>query len=192
MKHCFALLLLLLAANSALAVVFQQSGPQGNIIFSDIPMSKDAKVIRHPTSRENTVTTPANVKEAPSTNESSVSIDATTATTTPAPKPYVRFTLISPEDGESIQNQPVIYVNFDVDPPLQSGDMIQVFLDAKPWGQALATTHFSFTAPDRGTHYLYGVLLAKDQRILKQSARITIYVHQAHIPTQPPRPNNTM
>lgn len=192
MKRCVILLLWLCYTASAYAVVFQQVGPAGQVIFSDRPMSPDAKVIRDQSASPRTPATEQAKTATNNTPTANTTVAEENEVAVAAPKPYTRFKIMSPEDGESIQNQPIVYVIFDIDPPLQTGDMIQVYLDAKAWGPPLATTHFSFTAPDRGTHFLYGVLLDKNKRTLKQSPRITVYVHQAHIPTQPPRPNNAM
>ena len=60
----------------------------------------------------------------------------------------------SPVDQESIQNQPSVNIELKIDPPLQAGDKVQIFLDGAPWGPPAPTTHFVFNAPDRGTHTL--------------------------------------
>lgn len=161
--------------------IYQSVGPNGQATFSDKPINSNSVPIKTPT-----------VNTAPSTSSPATTVQDAPTNTVAEPgkvdsknKPYTLFDISSPADQETIQNQPVIPVTIQIEPKLQSGDSIQIYLDGKPWGTALPTTRFQFTAPDRGTHTLSAVLFDKNMVALKDSATHTIFVHQAHIGNAP-------
>lgn len=165
------------------AVIYLQIDKKGNPIFSDTPIGLPANILIVP--EVNQMTPPMPITALPKT-----SVEPSNDIVVEARKPYMQFDFTSPVDQETIQNQPTISVSLHVAPPLQEDDVIQIYLDGNAWGNAQPNTHFEFTAPYRGTHTLFAKILDKNQRILKQTKNITIYVHQAHIPTSPPQPNN--
>lgn len=170
------------------ADVYQQQSKTGGVVYSDVPQSPNATVVQ--TAPANTAPTTA-APEAPSSaseetpatpsGAATTSAQQGAAQTTEVHKPYTTLYIASPANEETIQNQPVIYVSVKVEPSLQKGDKIQIFLDGNPWGKSLASTRFQFTAPDRGTHSISAELIDEQNKILKTSGANTIYVHQAHI-----------
>lgn len=176
MKYFFVFLLLI--SHVAYAdQVYKQLDKNGNIIYSDQPLDKNATTVGN-----------LNANIAPSSNANTDNADTTqqanVATTSITDQPYTRFAIQSPADEESIQNQPTITVKFDVVPALKKGDKIQAYLDGNPWDQAFPSNTLTFTIPDRGTHYIYAELLDKDSRPIMKTKSITIYVHQASIGNQ--------
>ena len=94
--------------------------------------------------------------------------------------PYLSFSIESPLDQETIQNQPNITVKLSIKPDLQENDKIQIYLDGKPWGLAQASTQIDLGRLERGMHQLHAEIIDKEMRFLRKSAVITIYVHYAH------------
>lgn len=190
------LVLFFLVACSTFADVYKSIDADGNVTYSDAPMNEQAEKIDLPEDHTDESLTPA----APT--EENVGQDANTITETSEvsgeesanntllvktpKKPYTKFAILSPVNGETIQNQPTIMVQITIDPQLQEGDMIQVYLDGSPWGPPAHTNQFQFSRPDRGTHQISAKLLGDNNTVLKDSGSHTVYIHQAHIPTSPP------
>lgn len=164
----------LMSVNAYGNEIFEHINPDGSITYSDKPMGDSDATVKLPS-----------VSTAPaSTSTSSLSAQQTPAPKpdeTQARKPYIKLEITSPQNQESIQNQPILAVDVSVDPPLQTGDRIQVYLDGNPLGKAEPHTHFEFTIPYRGEHTLSAAIFDKDMKLLKQTPATTIYVHQAHI-----------
>lgn len=176
------LLLILLTATSLVYAgqIFMTTNSDGTTVYSDTPSDASSKVVT--TSDANIVSMPATtpINSANATQAGPNSNPTSSANPLAQTKvPYTIFTISSPSNGETLQNQPVIYVSISVKPTLQQGDYVQVYLDGQPWGQAQATTSFQFTAPDRGTHVISAKLFDKNGSVLMSSAGNTIYVHQA-------------
>ena len=104
-------------------------------------------------------------------------------------KPYTKFIMLSPLNQATIQNQPTISVELGIDPPLQKGDMIQIYLDGRMWGAPGNSPYFEFLAPERGTHQISAKLIDEKGAVLKETSSNTVFIHQAHIPTSPPVKN---
>ncbi len=96
-------------------------------------------------------------------------------------KPYSTFQLKYPGPEETIQNQPTITVEFIINPPLQPGDTIQLYLDGKPYGQASTNMQPTLSLLDRGTHSLSAAILDVNHRVVKQANANTIYIHQNRV-----------
>lgn len=176
MKYIF--IFLLLFSHIAFAdQVYKQLDKNGNVVYSDQPLSKNATSVSNLN---------ANIAPSTTTNENNddTTQQSTDTTSTTVNQKYTRFAIQSPQDEESIQNQPTITFTFDVYPALKKGDKIQAYLDGNPWDQAFPSNILTFTTPERGTHYVYAELLDKDSRPVMKTNSITIYVHQAHIGNQ--------
>jgi hypothetical protein len=72
-------------------------------------------------------------------------------------------------------------VKVEATPALQEGDLIQIYVDGGPTGNAMHQSVFEVTIPDRGTHIVSAAIFDKSMKLLKRSNSITIFVHQAHI-----------
>lgn len=177
MKYLLLILLFLYPAIST-ADIYKTVDANGDITFSDKPTSQNSTVISLP--KPNT---------APATKSEPVNSSTPTATTTEedknGKKPYTKFQIASPADQETIQNQPNLAVKIDVEPDLQPDDVIQIYIDGGPVGNAMHATDFNLTIPYRGTHIVSATLFDKDMRVLKKSNAVTIFVHQAHLGTPP-------
>jgi len=169
-------ILLLIIPLACCAAVYMQTDANGNVSFSDIPQDANAKAVDLP--QVNAAPGPAPVQPVAATPAQAQPVTAIPVS--PVNKPYVLFDIDSPANQATIQNQPSIPIEIKIDPPLQTGDKVQIYLDGSPWGPAAPTTHFIFNAPDRGTHTLSARLMNISGQILKETDTITIYIHQAH------------
>lgn len=161
--------------------VYMQTDSQGNTVYSDKPTNTAVK-LNLPTTNGGTPT-----PSTPTTVTVTTPASTTPSTTTVIiKKPYTTFALTAPADQATIQNQPTIPVDITIDPALQEGDKIQVYLDGVAWGPAGASTHFEFTAPDRGTHQISAKLIDNNAQVLKTTTSNTIYIHHAALGGQGP------
>jgi hypothetical protein len=170
-------ILLSLVAFVCCAEIFKSTDSQGNVIYSDTPMGAQSERVELPD--QNAEPAPANVTTIPVVKNATPGEE--TSNLPPENKPYTKFTIVTPGNLSTLQNQPIIFVEVEVDPPLQKGDKIQIYLDGNPVTPAQDSTHFEFVRPDRGTHQLSAKLLDDKQRIINETSSYTIYVHQTHV-----------
>lgn len=160
-------LLLMVPTEHAVASIYQEKNSDG-IVFTDQPSNSSAQLL---------ITTPNSIIETTSAQPS-----ASANQSQPAPViknvAYTVFNLIAPTNGQTIQNQPQLTATFDVQPALQPGDSIQLFLDGQSFGPAQASPQITMTIPNRGTHTFAAKLLDSKQAVLREAGPVTIYVHQ--------------
>lgn len=176
------------------ADIYKSVDAKGNITFTDKEAGDnqvkvdlpDTNIVPSGSSSASTQTSDSStvptvesitINPAPAGNSTSANI----AVNQNANKQYTKFMIISPANEETIQNQPTIPIKLDISPALQPGDVIQIYLDGAPWGNALHNTNFELPAPDRGTHVISATLFDKNMGVLMQSNSNTIYVHHAHL-----------
>jgi hypothetical protein len=181
--------LLLLAAFTitAIAGVYTYQDSAGAVVFTDSPETPNAQRLTSDEIGKPMVVPSPQRASSDATDDNSAGPDNRRRMRNQAGAmqagnaAYKNLAIISPQDKETIQNQPVIPVSVTTDPVLQKGDSVQIYLDGKPWGPAKPQTQFTFTQPDRGTHTLSAVILNSSQQILLQTQPITVYIHQAHL-----------
>ncbi len=170
----YVLFLLLFITFNSDAAIYQQQDPQGNITYSDVPLS-GSKTVTQPQSNTSTIT------QTPSTPNVSLK----KPTTPNANSVYNNFSISIPQDQATIQNQPEFTVKLALEPSLQNGDKIQVILDGQPWGTPEASTAINMPLVDRGSHQLSARIIDKNQQVIKETQTITIYVHHASALNKP-------
>jgi hypothetical protein len=168
MKYLLSFLLIFYTAYCT-ASVYQQTDDSGTAVYSDIPLSPTSKQV------DLSNTTEGQISSSPSATPTK------DVPSKPAKKEYITFAISSPTDQQTIQNEPVITVKFKVEPELQKGDMIQVFLDGTPQGKPTASTTVNLDLVQRGQHQLSATLMDANQATLKQSNLVTIFVHRASV-----------
>lgn len=188
MRMIFLFILISFASFVCHGAVYMEKDKFGNITYSDTPLPNGTKIdvpeVTQETSEGSNVTS---VTTTTSTEENAV-----VAENILVHKDYVVFLIQSPVDQATIQNQATIPVDIKIDPPLQEGDKILLLLDNKPYGAPAASTRFELADVERGTHQLSAVLLDANQRVIKESNSVIIYVHRVTLnsPTriQAPKP----
>lgn len=172
-------LLIFFFSYSVYADIYQVVDAKGNITYSDIPSQNAEKI----------ATTSMNVTETPVTLPSIKQVTKTLPSV--AKKPYLIFTIASPADQATLQNQESISIILKIEPNLQVGDMIQGYVDGAPTGPISTTNHINLGRITRGTHQVYAILMDDKKNILKQSNTITIFVHNASAVFPPNKPPTT-
>lgn len=164
------------------ADIYKTVDASGHVTYTDKPINNNSEPVNIPKGNTTPATTTTSSSPEPATNTAPAdSTIKTTEVKQDTKKPYVKFAISSPADQESIQNQPNLIVKLTVDPALQQGDVIQVYVDGGPVGNAEPQTIFDLTIPDRGTHIVSATIFDKQMKVVKRSNSITIYVHQAHL-----------
>lgn len=157
------------------AAIYQQTDKNGNTVYSDTPLNHNAEKVILPSISE--------VRSSSGQANTSVSMiqpQTPFSTKESIKKPYIVFSITSPENETTFHNQPVIPVIIKLEPELQKGDKIQLVLDGAPQGPAVASTTLALLQVNRGTHQLSATLLDNNQAI-KQSNTITLYIHHTSI-----------
>lgn len=163
MKKWFLFVLFFVSIVSV-AQIYMKIEKNGNVTYSDMPMP-DAKTI--------------NIEVGQTENAAKAEPKAQEKTPLTTKKPYTIFHIISPKNDESIQNQPSLKVEVKLEPALQQGDKIQIYVDGKKTGPLFDKTSIDVGLVDRGTHELYAELVDTQQRNFMQSNVITINFHRA-------------
>ncbi len=152
----------------AFADIYMLTDKNGNVTYTDTPDRDAQKVEIASPPIHDIPPAPASVVE-----NNKVAVLATSE----QKKPYKVFEITSPLNEETIHNQPNIMIILATEPKLQTGDKIQIFVDNKPVGNPSEKTQIDIGHPDRGIHQVKAVIIDENQRILKISPAITIYVH---------------
>lgn len=192
MKHLLVLLAILVSTFT-FAAVYVNKSPNGGIEYSDTPTANASKMDIPAVNSISTTSTPITDTVTTPTDASTTQVTASEATNNRLPDtaaisknvPYKLFEIESPKDQETIQNQNVLAVVLKVDPPIQSGDNIQVYLDGKPVGVASASVYHELGVVDRGTHTMYAEIINNQKEAVKRTSTITIFVHRNSVLTNP-------
>ncbi len=167
------LLFFILISQSCFAAIYKQVD-QGNITYSDVPML-NSELLSMPESKPVTPTTPEQSQNTQKNSEEK-SVDSADVTTH---KAYTHFAITNPKNEDTLQNQRNISVEVTSTPDLQPGDLVQLFLDGSPYGNAMASTSLMLQNVERGKHTVSAAILNSQQQVISQSGSITIYVHYA-------------
>lgn len=170
MKYLFATLFFFISTTSY-AQIYMQQDQSGNVSYSDVPSANSSDVT--PTS--GTTSTPPSQANPQQSNTSSTVAEVAEKTN------YTVFNISNLQDQDTIQNNPNIEVDIDIEPALQKGNKIQIVIDGKPVGQPQANTKIMIGRLERGTHLFSAQLLDSTNVIIKQTNPITVYVHYAHL-----------
>ncbi len=95
-------------------------------------------------------------------------------------KRYTEFSLLQPQNQQSFYNQPSITIQIQLQPKLQPGDYIELWLD----GQALpsiTTNKTNLKNPDPGEHQLQAKLMSASKEVLMTTEIIYIYIHRSTV-----------
>ena len=138
MRYLFILILLLVNTSGGAAEIYRTVDKDGNVIFSDKPTKESEKI---------------QLKET--TTIKSLSVEPSSQATTPPTKektiPYKSISITAPAEDETIQqNAGDVSVRVAVDPMLQQGDEVVVYLDGAEQMKG-AGGAFNLENIDRGT-----------------------------------------
>jgi hypothetical protein len=172
----YFLFLLLFVSLVCCATVYMQTDKNGDTTYSD-SASPNAVAIVVP---EGGSISSAPPPPPPKADKNSLASGGDAPALGPIPyKPYTSFTLTSPVDQQTFQNQRDIPVEFSMEPALQRQDSIQVYVDGVPNRQPWSTPHAAIYQVDRGTHTIYAELLDNSKKVVKRSNTVTVFIHYA-------------
>src|SRR3990167_2429418 len=112
-----AILLMISVTSSVFAAVYVNQNSNGSVEYTDTPSSNSSKVDVPPV---NSVSSPAVKTAAPANQQSTTAPVGNEASSTA--DTYKIFEITSPANNATIQNQPVIGVEFKVEPNMLPGD----------------------------------------------------------------------
>lgn len=183
---CCFLLCLTFQAN---ADIYRYTDAEGNVVYSDIPNIKAEPIVLP---KENVSRTPVQRKSFSTdtlenqTDSTNLNSEEPIVDTKENRKEYTTFVMLTPRDQETFQNPTEITVSVQVDPPLQKGDLIQYFLDDKPFGTPTTSTVISIPKTtsnvgppilERGSYTVSAALLNENNQPIRTTTPVTIFVH---------------
>ncbi len=168
----FVLLLLILPCNAA---IYQSTDQDGNIIYADEPIGNNSRLLDIGTDKPTSTSSEESIQQNKSAQTSSIE------NTSLPHQDYVTFEVLSPKNQETVQNQTVIPIKVKIEPQLQAGDVLQIFVDDQAWGTPSPSTDLTLNNLGRGSHIIYIVIYDKKHVMVKKSFPITIFVHLASV-----------
>lgn len=158
----------------ATAAIYQSVDAQGNVVYSDQP-SAHAQTVNLPQN------TPPTIPTAPPPSQNAPTLLNALPTTQPNDVTvYKTLSITSPVNEQTIwDNSGNVSISVNVEPALAANDTIELMLDGQVFASSQSNASFSITGVDRGTHVLQVRIVNKDQKVVKVSNVITIYLHKA-------------
>lgn len=180
-------LLLIVLSGVAFAEVYRSVDESGITVFSDQPAGNAERIELPEASVYSPVIVPVD-----ELTENEAGEQATEDDDMP-PVPDYQLQIASPQDDESIRaNDGNLTVNLQIRPVLNQkrGDMIQLRLDGRPYGEPRAGLSFNLPNLDRGTHTLSAVVMSANGEELAQSPTIKFHLQRNSILLNPRTRNN--
>ncbi|OUS14948.1 hypothetical protein A9Q88_12780 [Gammaproteobacteria bacterium 50_400_T64] len=172
----------LLSASSLYASgVYRVIDENGEITFTDSPPTNiKAEAVNLPTTNIATPSIPAK-KEGEDGGEST---DETA---------YTSARIIQPANKATIPpGQSDVVVQLSLKPSLQTEHLVQIYIDGKKQGSAIASTTFTLTNLNRGQHKVFAKVIGTDKKSKAKTQTVTFYVKQHSSNKQkkgPPKPS---
>ena len=95
---------------------------------------------------------------------------------------YDTFTIAEPENNQTVRsNQGLVSISFFIEPALQSGHKIRLFVDGRRLKNELTSTHFSLKGINRGTHSLRAEVIGEDGEPTASTDSITFHLRKHSI-----------
>lgn len=185
MKKWVWLLIALTAGTAHAATVWKWVDANGVTHYSDRPV-EGAEAIELSSAQSIPLATPR--APAPSTRASGP--QSSSAAERGTAQPYTRFDVTSPGQQETLWNiEGTLEVSVAIEPVLQNGHRLDVYLDGQR--QNLAATTPTFTVPEvyRGVHTLQAVVVDDAGNEVLRSLAVTFMVQQTSL-LNPNNPNS--
>lgn len=161
--------MLLVAAGTSAQQIYRTVDKDGNVIFTDVPGEGAEKI---------------ELKETMTINSLGTEPSSPVTTATPEPEqviPYKSFSILNPADDESIRdNAGNVNVTVSIEPMLQSGHEVVVYLDGKEKMKGTGSA-FNLENIDRGTHQLRASVKDPNGHILISSKSTTFHLQRQSV-----------
>jgi|SRR6185369_12493883 len=118
--------------------------------------------------------------------------ESTPQRSTGAAQPYRSFNIVSPKQQETLWNVgTVVSVQIELDPLLQTGHLVDLFVDGQRLNLNTRSTDFTLENVYRGTHTVQAVIVDQSGAEVIRSLATTFMVQQSSIqnPNNPNSPN---
>lgn len=155
--------------------VYKVIKPDGSVEFTDTPPPGEAA--------QPIQVQPLNTAEPPPVLPSA-------GATPPASEPqgYGSFRITSPGDGDAIRdNAGSVNVAVKLEPPLRSGDRIEILVDGRTVGGG-NNTSITLSGVERGSHRVQAVVKNPAGEIVARSNSVSISLQRRSVILQPPPP----
>lgn len=169
--HKRLILILLLASGYTTAGVYRWVDENGQPHFSDQPRSgavqielKETSIYTPPSAGENDTNPPTE----PEQNKEEKAADAID---------YTSIAVVSPENNQVVRSEGgALDISIELQPGLQPGHKIRVYLDGNPAAQDLDATQITLQNTDRGTHSLAVGVIDENNKELKRSSAVSFHM----------------
>lgn len=168
MRYCLiAFALLTLCANAA---VYKRVDKQGNVYYSDKPVTGAEKIKLPP---PGTYSSPQiSPVPAPPTRTQRRLQSKQIAT---------RFIIAAPRDQQTLRSaQGNIKIAINIQPALRKTNKIRLLLDGKSQGDFNSTT-ITLKEVDRGAHKIEALLIDSKNRVIANSNTVTVFFHRPRV-----------
>ncbi len=169
-------LLILIAVPQVQSAVYKWTDTEGNVQYSDRPLDQ-AEKLRVPGLTVDNLAAP--VKEAASPGEDAAGTNAEEQ----ANKGYIQFEMMEPEQGMTIRSdEGEVAVGILLQPPLQPGHKIHLYLDASPVKNNFISTQLILRKVSRGTHQLEARIIDDQGETHANSPIVNFHMRRASRP----------
>ena len=174
MVRWLGILIFLLIVGKVYAGIFMSKDAAGNITYSDSPSAGAAEIASSPNG--------SSVDEPPTPKaETATDVALTPIKDAADEQPYTHFSLESPIDQSTFQNQRQIPIVVNVNPGLHKNDKLQLYVDNQAVGAPQHANVLTLDQPIRGEHTVYVTLINAEGAEIQRSKAVTIFVHYAAI-----------
>ncbi|MDF1655205.1 MAG: hypothetical protein P1U34_08850 [Coxiellaceae bacterium] len=151
------------------ADIYRTVSPDGSVVFTDKNVNGDAEKVK---------LKPVSVsKPATEVTLTPQDLQLPAKTTSSADGYYTSVKIMTPQDGDTLWNQPKTPVVVGVTPPLQPGDKVQLKMDGKVV-RTNTTGSFELDYVERGIHTFEAQVLNAQGKVLRYSKTIKVYVQR--------------
>ena len=160
------LILALVSSCSATAALYKGLDSEGNVVYSDTPF-KDAENFTPPPISVMDARKVGSEKEAASEKK-------------PAEFKYMSFDIISPENKQTIRDDPDVTVSLKLKPGLntQENHNIWMLVDGKPVVKNTQSLTVQLGRLDRGAHQLQAQIRNEEGKIIVRTRPTVVFIHK--------------
>jgi hypothetical protein len=160
----------LIASQAASAGLYKGLDAEGNVVYSDTPF-EEAEEFTPP---------PLSVMDKPKV-EPDRKADVEEQ---PAEFKYLSFDIVSPENNQTIRNEPDVTVTLNLKPGLNSeqGHNVWMLVDGNPVIKKSQSLVFNLGRLERGAHKLQAQIRDKQGKIVVRTRVSVVFIHQTSAP----------
>lgn len=176
-NQIFCIIFLSSISFTSAAEIYKITNPDGSVSFSDQPAENAEAISTQPVQQYSSPHKAKNTAKKQQTKKT-----ADNPEKSDKPISYTKLEIISPKNDSAVRaNDGTVTVTVKATPPLnhQQGDKIQVFLNGAPAAPPAASTSFTLTNLNRGTHSISASLKNAQGATLLSAPTIKFHVLKA-------------